>query len=534
MNQYSLEKILAQITKVTGITPIFPPAEIHADLALPCFKTDPESIKNILKKKKIKEIESLIISGRYVNITFNPLLVAKNLFSDLKKSGKNFGARKKSNKKIFLEYSSPNIAKPLHIGHLRNTLLGRALHNLFLSQGYKVTTENWLGDWGKQYGLVILAYTLWGDDKAFAKSPTTHLFDLYVKINEAAKTDPTIHDKAREIFKKMEDGDKHYLALWKKFREASIKDFKKSYKKLNIIFDFWHGESFYTPYMEAVIKSLLKKKIASHTPNGPTVIDLTDFNLNSYLVKKADGASLYSARDLATQIYRYKKYKPEKIFIITAEEQGFYFKQLIKTLGLLGYPENRFKNIVYGIVNLAGGKMSTRSGNIVGFDELLDEAENRAGKTIGHGAVIYNLLSQTNEKTVNFDLDRALSLVGNSAPYIQYASVRIQNILKKAKKPSPLKDWKNISLTQLEKDLSLLLSRYPLVVKQSTDDTSPHLLISYLQSLATVMSRYYTETSILKTPEKHLLAFRLKLLSAINHTLISGLSLLGISVPKKM
>jgi len=511
-----------------------PPSEIEADLAIPAFKLDKERIAAEIKASQNPFIAEAKIVGNYINIKLNPLALIPDFVKPAAEKddyGKNNDGQKKT---VLIEYSSPNIAKPLHIGHLRNTLLGRSLKNIYEANGYKVVTENWIGDWGKQYGLIALAYQQWGSEAEFKKQPTKHLFDLYVRISQEAEANPDLHDEARKTFKKIEDGDKDLLKLWKKFRDASIKDFKSTYKRLGIDFDIWNGESFYTKFMPAIQKAAIDKGIAKKETDGPLVVDLSQYGLRSFLLAKSDGASLYSTRDLATTKWRLETYDPEKIIYVIAHEQELHIRQVFKTMELFGHPKEKFVHVNYGIVTMAGSKMSTRAGNVVFLDDIIDEAIKKAGnETIGLGALTYNILAQGNERDMHFSWEKALNLEGNSAPYIMYGYVRCLSILSKAPNYKFQTPNKFQIKNDLEKKLIKRVAFYPEFVRQACQLNEPHVIASYLNNLVQEFNRFYANCPVLEAGEE-VKRSRLLLIKAVANIIKSGLWLLGIQTVKKM
>ncbi|MFH1758965.1 MAG: arginine--tRNA ligase [Patescibacteria group bacterium] len=528
--QYILEKIKNKITRQAKreLNIEFPPPEIEADLAIPCFKQDPQKLASLLMDVRHPIIDKVAVVGRYVNLTLDKNKLAKEVLGAVDKSGDNYG-QQKGKKKVLIEYSSPNIAKPLHIGHLRNTVIGMALKNIYEANGYKVITENWLGDWGKQYGLLILGYQKWHKQGGVTLKD---LAKLYSRASKQAEKSKKFNEEAKEIFRQLEKGNKEILKLWKKFREISIRDFKKTYKLIGADFDLWLGESFYAPLMPTIIQETVKKKIAKKDGQA-VIVDLSKYGLRSYLLVKGDGASLYSARDLATAKHRLSKYKPEKLIYVVGHEQEFYLKQIFKTLELLGCKKSELQHVTYGIVTLAGKKMSTRAGNIVVVEDILNQAVKKAGKTIGIGAIIYNLLSQGNEKNISFNLKQALNLKGNSAPYIQYGYVRANGIMKKASKLNLKFEIKNLKLISHEAKLAMLLAQYPEVIQKTKELNQPHLIANYLNDLVQEFNRYYENVPILKE-EGNVKNFRLLLVKSVAQVIKNGLALLNIKVPEKM
>lgn len=538
---YFLDDIKKKLKIPHDVDVVYPPHEIKADVAIPCFKHDPATLHHALISSHNSLIQSAHIAGRYVNIILNKHIVGSAVLAEILKTNDRYGWRKKNQAKVLIEYSSPNVAKPLHIGHLRNTVIGHALQNIYTAMGNTVITENWLGDWGKQYGLLILAYQKWGDIKKLNHDPILYLISLYTRANAYAVHHKTFDEQARAIFLAIEQGDKKLLTLWKKFRTLSIVAFKKSYRLLGIRFDIWNGESFYIPFMADAIARALKSGVA-HADGNAVVVDLEPHGLASYLLVKSDGASLYSARDIATALYRLKKYKPSKMIYVVGSDQEFYLKQIFKTLDCMGYDARDMKHVVNGIVTQEGSKMSTRAGNITTFDTIIETAKKKArarnsrislrdADSIGIGAIVYNLLSQNNAKTISFNWDHALSLQGNTAPYIQYAYVRTQSIIKKAGRIK--KSGMTHDLLYCEGSLIMKLARFPEVIQRSQTSDQPHHLATYLHELVQIFNRFYEEVPILKA-EEATRDERLRMVACVGQVLKNGLHLLGINVPKRM
>ena len=455
-----------------------PPPEIDADLAVPCFKEDPQKIARQIMAIAKPYIEGVEVKGHYVNIKLDvgklaPVVLKEILKKKTRYGFSNYGHRKS----IFIEFSSPNIAKPLHIGHLRNTAIGHSLTRLYQFQGHKVITANYIGDWPPQN------------------------------------------------------------------TQAGLKDAKRVYKLLGVDFDIWHGENFYEKLVPQAVKEALQKAVARKEPRGPVVVDLNPYALRSYLLVKSDGVSLYSARDLAAAQWRLKKYKPELLLYVVGHEQELYLKQIFKTLELLGYPAGKFKHISYGIITLAGRKMSTRRGHAQYAEAVINEAIKKAKgvKEVGIAAVIHKMLSQGREKDIDFNWEKALSLKGDSGPYIQYGFVRSQSILKKSKINPPAGGQKSIrrladktqNLNISEKNLIKLLAFYPYTVAQAQKLNAPQLLTTFLNNLTQEFNRFY-ETSPVLQAEAETKTFRLALTKAVGQVIKNGLWLLGISVPKRM
>lgn len=522
---FGLEKI--------GIKAEIPPVEVDADLAIPAFNLDKNKIIeqiNALKNPLFKEVK---IAGQYINIKFDENKAASNLiFLINSKEPDKFGFNEDGkSKKIMIEYSGPNIAKPMHMGHARNNAIGHALVNIYKANGYEVITTNHLGDWGMSLAKIMLAYQKWGDEKQFEKDPIRHLLDLYIRMTKESETNPELENEARALFKKLEDGDKDLRTLWQKFRDISVENFKRVYEMLGIDFDIWHGESFYEPFINEVIQEALDKKVAAPSDNA-IAVNLDQFRLPSYLLRKSDGASLYSARDLAVGKWRLKNYNPDKILYVVGHEQELYLKQIFKTLGLMGYPEEKFEHISYGVVTLDGKKISTRSGNIIFLEDGLKEAVKKAKniKEVGIGAVVFNMLFQGREKDIAFDWGMALSIQGNSAPYIQYGYVRAKSIIEKAEELNS----KEILLTEKEMRLARMILTYPEIIRQARKLNAPHIIATFLNNFVQEFNRYYTNNPVISAESDIIKNSRLLLIKSVAQVIKNGLWLLGIQVPERM
>ena len=458
---------------------------------------------------------------------------------------------------IIVEYSQPNIAKPMHVGHLRSTIIGDALANVLEFAGCEVIRWNYLGDWGTQFGNVIAAYKLWGDKKEVERAPVEVLAGLYARFHEEMKKDPALEARGREEFRKLETGDKENRELWEWFKEESIKELNKIYKLLDIKFDEWISESFYEKNLPSLIESLLKNGIAKES-EGAVIIPLEKFNLPPALIRKSDEGTLYLTRDIANLEYRLKEYKADSILYVVDNGQSLHFQQLFAIAEILGL-EGDFAHIKFGLVLGEDLKrLSTRAGRHIALLEVINEAVSRARKIIegkqpvrqaqgepemsdeekkeiaqvvGIGALKYNDLSQSRVADITFDWDKMLSLQGNSAPYLQYTYARLKSILRKAGNIPSLET----GAIEKEADLRLILrlAFFPEVIKAVSENYLPHQLATYLYELARAINDYYEKEPILKA-ETDLRAARLKLVRAASETLETGLGLLGIRVPERM
>ena len=528
---FGLEKIAQKIE--------IPPAGMAADLAIPCFKEDPRVVAEKIRALNNPLFGNITVAGRYVNISFDVPVLASTVINEVTRQKEKYGWNDAgANKTIFLEYSSPNIAKPMHMGHARNNAIGHSLARLYQANGYTVVTANFIGDWGMSLAKIMLAYGKWNSADEFAKDPIRHLFGLYVRITEDIVKNPALEDEARSLFKRLAGGDAELTALWKTICAVSLTDFKRVYAMLGIDFDIWNGESFYEQFIPTIIDEALVTGVATQAKDGPVVVDCNDPKLPPFLLRKSDGASLYGARAHAVAEWRRKGYTHAgKIIYVVGHEQELYLKQIFRTLGKMGYPEEKFVHVPYGVVTLEGKKIATRTGNIVFLEEGLREATKRAKgiKEVGIGAIIYNMLSMGREHDIAFSWGLALSLTGNSAPYIQYAYVRAKAILEKAGAgDTTVLKTKNYKLETISPEACLVkrIAHYPEAVRQAHALNAPHIVATFLNNFAQEFNRFYDAVPVLAEGEGR--ALRLMLVGASALVIQNGLWLLGIDVPERM
>ncbi len=538
---FGLEKIVSKIE--------IPPQGVDADLAIPSFRENP-----LLLAEKIKALQNPLfadvsVAGRYVNIRFNRERLAPMVLGDVLAQKEKYGWNADgAGKTVMIEYSSPNIAKPMHMGHARNNAIGHALKNIYEANGYAVITANYIGDWGMSIAKIICAYEKWKDEIEFNKDPIRHLLSLYVRMTKEIEKNPALEDEARALFKKLADGDAALRALWQKLCALSIVNFKRVYALLGIDFDLWNGESFYEQYVGAAVQEALDKGVATREEDGPAVVNLDQYKLPSFLLTKSDGASLYGARDLAVAQWRLKNYAVEKIIYVVGHEQELYLKQIFKTLALMGYPEEKFAHVSYGVVTLDGKKIATRSGNIIFLEDGLHEAIKRAKDIpeVGIGAVVFNMVSAGREHDIAFSWESALAVQGNSAPYIQYGFVRAMGILKKAGIASGILEKSGIphsvletsnfkfnAFTPHEIQLLKMMAHFPQVVRSARAFHAPHYIATYLNALTQEFNRFYATTTVL-AGEQDAQQGRLALTAAVAQVIKNGLWLIGIKVPNAM
>jgi arginyl-tRNA synthetase len=458
------------------------------------------------------------------------------------------------NKTVIVEYSSVNIAKPMHLGHMRTTIIGAALANIFEFSGYKVVRWNYLGDWGTQFGKLIASYKLWGDRAAIEKDPIEELQKLYVRFHAEAESNKELEKRGQEEFKKLEDGDKENRKLWEWFKKESLKEFEKLYRVLDIDFDVWIGESFFEEEMKPIIKELLDKDLAVRS-EGALIVKLDDVGLPPALIEKSDGASLYLTRDIANLKYRLKKYKPEKILYVVGNEQSLQFEQLFAIAKMLGLDSAELKHIKYGLVlGESGKKLSTRKGTAQLLGEVINEAVLKAREVVEQkspdlsgaekgeialavalGALKYNDLKENRNTDIIFDWEKMLSFSGDSGPYLQYTYARIKSILRKADGPTKLGKHDAAELVHTT-ELALIrkIFEFPDVVERSGELYSTSTLAVYLHKLAVVANKFYEATPILKDENAARRNARLVLMSTAANVLDRGLGLLGIKTLEKI
>jgi arginyl-tRNA synthetase len=459
---------------------------------------------------------------------------------------------KRSQKPIIFEYSDPNIAKKMHVGHLRGTIIGDALANIYEFLGYKVIRWNYLGDWGTQFGHLISAYKLWGKKSEIKKDPINTMLKLYVRFHKEMKLKPELKKLGQEEFKKLESGDKENRALWSWFKKESLIEFKKIYKLLDVRFDIWIGESFYEKDVPLVIKKLIKKGIVQKS-EGALIVPLDQFNLPPALILKSDEASLYLTRDIANLIYRVKKFKPLKIIYIVGNEQSLHFNQLFAIAQLLGFDPQKFLHIKYGLVlGENKKKLKTREGEFVTLEEVLEKAiklaykivsknknlsskeKEKIAQIVGIGALKYNDLKEHRHNDIVFNWSKMLDLKGQSAPYIQYTYIRLKSILKKSKNKDLNQNKLMFLENEFEKDLALKILEFWDVLNLSAQNYLTSYLANYLYELAFLVNRFYENVPVLKEKNEKIKASRIVLIKNTAEILKQGLNLLGIKTPSKM
>jgi arginyl-tRNA synthetase len=498
-------------------------------------------------KENIKEIK--VIPPAYINFFFKPEKI-KEQIEEIITEDKNFGKNEENKKRtVIIDYSSPNVAKPMHVGHLRSTFIGQAIYNLYKFLGYKVIGDNHLGDWGTQFGMMIAGCKKYLKTTELDKITISGMLEIYIGFNKEMENNPELRDLAKSEFKKLEKGDKENRKIWKILREKSLKEFNKIYSILGIKFDLIKGESDYEKELERETENALKNNKAIRNEDGSIIIPLGE--MTPFLIQKSDGATVYGTRDLATIKFRIEKYAPEKIIYVMDNEQSFYLEQLFKSAEIIGYiPAKNLYHVKFGLVlGENHKKLSTREGRTVNAEELINriiglaekiiEDKNpklsekeikKAAKIIGVGALKYNDLSQNRHTDIVFDWNGMLSFDGNSAPYLLYTYVRLKSIIRKAK--TNIFDTKFLT-EGIELEIIKQLSAFPQTIKRTLEDYQLNILANYLFKLAGMVNNFYEKNPVLKAG-KNIKSARLALIKSASIVLKNGLNLLGIETLEKM
>lgn len=535
----------------------------NGDYAFPCFslakklRKAPVLIANEIKENiKIDKaiVEKIEVINGYLNFYINKELMTKEVLEEIALK-ENYGESEIGDgKNIIIDYSAPNIAKPFHIGHLRSTVIGGALYRIYKYLGYNTIGINHLGDYGTQFGKLIEGYKLWGKEYNIENDPINELTKIYIRINKACKEDEQILEQCRNNFKLLEDGDEYCKQLWEKFRALSLKEFHKVYDLLGSKFDSWNGEAFYTDKMGEVLEILAKTGKLTIS-QGAQIVDLEDKGINTpCIIQKSNGSTTYATRDLAAILYRARNYDFDKALYVVSYEQTLHFKQVFEVAKLLGIDSkytDGLKHVAFGMVTLPTGKMSTREGNIVKLEDLLEEAIKRAkaiieeknaslenkdevAKKVGVGAVIFNDLANSRIKDEVFDWNQILNFQGETGPYIQYTYVRTKSILEKIKQ---IPDIKEIKFDKLEEEsaqnIIKLIYNFQDVLEQVTFKEEPSILSRYLIELSKLFSTFYNDNKIL-VDDGDTQNARIYLTYAVGKVLKIGTYLLGIEMPNKM
>lgn len=568
------ERILAGVRKVNPDTALtadeiagmleYPPDPAMGDLAFPCFRLSrelrrsPIQIATALKEDLADEtIGSVEVAGGYLNIRIANAYLGGTVVPEILEKGERYGAQTFGcGKKVVLDYSSPNVAKPFHIGHLGTTVIGHSLRKLHEFAGYECYGINYLGDWGTQFGKLIAAYHHWGSREMIEKGGIDKLVELYVRVNNEIKGDPengipantALADEARAEFHKLETGDEENLALWRWFVQISLAEYEKTYKQLGITFDSYRGESFYTDKMPAQIE-ILREKGLLKLDDGASIVDLSEYNMPPCLILKRDGSTLYPTRDIAAAVYRKETLHFDKMIYVTSAQQCLHFAQWFKVVELMGYPwYNELVHVPYGTVSLNGEKLATRTGNVVLLRDLFalaidkvkgimkeknpDRQEDDAtAEAVGVGAVVFYYLSNTRMKDINFVMDEALNFDGNTGPYVQYTYARACSVLERvgAVSAGPV-----TVTTDEEAALIKTLCRYGERVTAAIADYEPSYITRFILDVAAGFNRFYHNCRILSAEDSAVRESRVRLTAAVKNVLGSAFELICLKKTEKV
>lgn len=533
-----------------------PPDREMGDYALPCFK-----LSKILRQPPVKIAENLksvittddVISevnavGGYLNFKVNRAAFVENVLSEVLTLGDKYGSSDVGKgKTVCIDYSSINIAKPFHIGHLSTTVIGSALCKIFRFSGYKVVGINHLGDYGTQFGKLIVAFKLWSDEESVKKDRLKELTRIYVKFHEEAKKNPSLDDEARRYFKLIETGDEESNRLFDLFKKITLEEVDKIYKQLNVSFDSYAGESFYNDKMQPVVDELKEKELLK-TSDGASIVDLEEYGMPPCLILKSDGSSLYATRDIAAAIYRKNTYDFYKCLYVVAYQQNLHFKQFFKVLDLMGKTWAKdLVHVAYGMVSLESGSMSTREGKVVLLEDVINKTVEKAYKVIeeknpnlqdkegtaravGTGAVIFSALCNNKIKDIVFSYDRVLSFEGETCPYLQYSVARCNSVINK----NPARGKFTVGeITDDEYAVVNVLSKFKETVLSAADKYEPSVVTRYCLDLASAFNKFYISSKI-GCDDENLRNFRLAITESVKITLTNALALLGIQTVKEM
>lgn len=535
----------------------YPPDAKMGDLALPCFKLSrtlrmapPVIAAKLAEHFTAREYASASVAGGYLNFTINPAYLTGSVLAEILEKKENYGKRDVGKgKTVVLDYCSPNLAKPFHIGHLGTTVIGHSLKLLHEFAGYQCIGINYVGDWGTQFGKLMVAYKKWGNRKMIEEGGVDALVDLYVRINQAVTDDPTLADEARAEFCKMEQGDEENLALWRWLVDMSLKANDVTLKQLGITFDSYKGESAYTDLMPAQVQKLREMNLLK-LDDGASIVDLKEYNMPPCLILKRDGSSLYPTRDIAAAVDRKTTYHFDKCIYVTSNQQILHFAQWFKVVELMGYDwYNQLVHVPYGTVSINGAKLATRTGNVILLKDLFGLAiekvadimqaknpnlENKASvaEAVGVGAIIFYYLSNSRIKDINFDMEEALSFEGNTGPYAQYTYARTCSILERAGAVA-LPDADALK-ADAELNLIKVLAQFSERVDNALRDYEPSTITRFILEVCAAFNTFYHECPILSAEDETTRAARVALTAATHDVLGSALHLICIRTPEKI
>lgn len=525
------------------------------DYAFPAFilaktlhKNPAEIASEIASDLSSEDFTNIQAVGPYVNFAINPQKLIATTLEDVLTQKENYGQQELGHGNVPIDMSSPNIAKPMSMGHLRSTVIGNSIAKILKKVGYTPIKINYLGDYGTQFGKLISAYKHWGSEEDVKKDPIMNLFHYYVKFHEEAEKDPALDDEGREWFKKLEEGDPEAVKLWQWFREVSLQDFKRIYKELGVTFDSYNGEAFFNDKMQPVIDELKEKNLL-HESRGAQVVDMGEGE-NPAIIVKSDGTSIYLTRDLAAAEWRKKEYDFVKMLYVVGGEQANHFVELKTVLKKMGYDwADEIYHIPFGLITQGGKKLSTRKGNVVFLDQVLRDAvslakeqieaknpnlenKDQVAHDVGVGAVVFHDLKNDRLDNFDFDLEEVVRFEGDTGPYVQYTNARAQSVLRKAKamgkEAAPAKNLSDEWSFAVAKDLA----DFPRIIARASDKFEPSIIAKYALNLAKKFNKYYANVKIL-TDDEYLVE-RLSLVEATSIVLTAALELLGVNAPKEM
>ena len=551
IEELTLEEIIALIE--------VPPNKEMGDYAFPCFKLakvfrkSPNMIAaDLAESIEAKgEISKVIPLGGYVNFFVNKSQLAESVIKDVLTKKENYGySDLGQDKAVVIDFSSPNIAKPFHIGHIRTTVIGNALYKIYDSQGYNVVRVNHLGDYGTQFGKLIVAFKLWGNKEAVEANPIPELLKLYIQFHEEAEKKPEMEDEARAWFTKLENGDEEAKALWQWFRDESLKEFARVYDLLDIEFDSYAGESFYSDKMDVVIEKIKEKGLLKQS-QGTNVVDLEEYNMPPALITKNDGSTLYMTRDLAAAIYRKNTYDFEKCIYEVGSQQSLHFQQLFKVLELMGFEWAKdLIHVPFGMVALEEGTMSTRKGRVVFLEDVLKQAIEKTRETVlsknpnaknvdeiakqvGVGAVVFQELSISRIKDYTFSWSRTLSFEGETGPYVQYTHARCCAVLRKAEEEVTADINYDLLSEGDGAEVLKVIGSFNKAILAAMRKNEPHIITRFVLDLAQAFNKFYHDNPIL-VDDVEVRKARLALVAATRQTIENALALLGMHAPERM
>ncbi len=537
----------------------YPPDDKLGDLAFPCFKLSkalrmaPPAIAAKLAEGLCDDVIGKVdVVGGYINIYISDEYFAARLMPEIVEKGDKYGSFDfGKGKNVVLDYSSPNVAKPFHIGHLGTTVIGHSLKKLHEFAGYNCIGVNHLGDWGTQFGKLIVAYRKWGSRRQIEDGGIDELVSLYVKFHAEAEKDDSLNDEARAEFTKLEHHDEENTALWKWFIEISLKEYSSTYKQLNIEFDSYNGESFYTDKMPAIVEELKEKNLMT-LDDGASIVNLEKYNMPPCLILKRDGSTLYPTRDIAAAVYRKKTYDFDKNIYVTSAGQSLHFAQWFKVVELMGYEWARdLIHVPYGTVSINGAKLATRTGNVILLKDLFAESIEKVGKimaeknaslenkeeiaeAVGVGAIVFYYLSNSRIKDINFVLEDALNFDGNTGPYAQYTYARTCSIIEKAGGVPSLAPAGDMITNPSEKALLKVLSVFPEKVLSALNELEPSVVTRYILDVCAAFNRFYHECQIVTAEDKKVRDFRVGLTACVRTVLGNAFGLICIKKTEKI